>query len=47
MFFGYKLEEVNNPFYSHLLRWNNANHVKKNFSAGLKEILGSYSPLMI
>ena len=44
MFFGYKLEDVNNPFYSHLLRWNNANHIKKNFSPGLKEILNGYSP---
>lgn len=45
MFFGYKLEEVNNPFYSHLLRWNNANHIKKNFSEDLKEMLNGYSPL--
>jgi len=45
MFFGYKLEDVNNPFYSHLLRWNNANHIKKNFSERLKITLDSYSPL--
>ena len=45
MFFGYKLEDVGNPFYSHLLRWNNANHIKKNFSAGLKASLDGYSPL--
>ena len=32
MFYGYKLEDVNNPFYSHLLRWNNSNHIKKHFS---------------
>jgi len=45
MFFGYRLEEVNDPFYSHLLRWNNANHIKKNFSSGLKETLVDYSPM--
>ena len=45
MFFGYKLEEIKNPFYSHLLRWNNANHIKKNFSTGLKELLHGYSPV--
>jgi asparagine synthase (glutamine-hydrolysing) len=45
MFFGYKLNEVNNPFYSHLLRWNNSNHIKKHFSADLKSDLNGYSPL--
>jgi len=45
MFFGYKLDEVDNPFYSHLLRWNNSNHIKKHFSADLKEELTDYSPL--
>lgn len=29
MFFGYKLEETENPLYSHLLRWNNAGHITK------------------
>jgi len=27
MFFGYKLTEVTNPLYSHLLRWNNTNRI--------------------
>ncbi|MCJ7447993.1 MAG: asparagine synthase (glutamine-hydrolyzing) [Bacteroidales bacterium] len=44
MFFGYKLEDVNNPFYSHLLRWNNSNHIKKHLSSGLHEDLKNYSP---
>jgi asparagine synthase (glutamine-hydrolysing) len=44
MFFGYKLEEVNNPFYSHLLRWNNSNHIKKHFSGDLKNELEGFSP---
>jgi asparagine synthase (glutamine-hydrolysing) len=45
MFYGYKLEEVNNPYYSHLLRWNNSNHIKKHYSANIKEILKDYSPI--
>jgi asparagine synthase (glutamine-hydrolysing) len=28
MFFGYKLSETENPFYSHLLRWNNTSRLK-------------------
>jgi len=45
MFFGYKLEVVDSPFYSHLLRWNNSNHIKKHFSNSIKENLKNYSPL--
>jgi asparagine synthase (glutamine-hydrolysing) len=45
MFFGYKLNETDNPFYSHLLRWNNSNHIKKHFSSALKEQLSEYSPV--
>ena len=44
MFFGYKLEDVDNPFYSHLLRWNNSNHIKKHFSDSIKEHLKDFSP---
>jgi asparagine synthase (glutamine-hydrolysing) len=43
MFYGYKLEDVDNPFYSHLLRWNNANHIKKHFSENIKNELSDYS----
>jgi asparagine synthase (glutamine-hydrolysing) len=45
MFYGYKLEETNNPFYSHLLRWNNSNHIKKHFSDNTKQNLKDYSVL--
>ncbi len=45
MFFGYKLKDVDNPFYSHLLRWNNSNHIKKHFSSDIKERLNGYDPL--
>lgn len=45
MFFGYKLEDVNNPFYSHLLRWNNSNYIKKHFSDSIRETMDGYDPL--
>lgn len=45
MFFGYKLEDTDDPFYSHLLRWNNSNHIKKHFSQEIKDSLSDYSPL--
>jgi asparagine synthase (glutamine-hydrolysing) len=45
MFFGYKLNDLNDPFYSHLLRWNNSNHIKKHFSPDFKRHLNNYSPL--
>jgi asparagine synthase (glutamine-hydrolysing) len=45
LFYGYKLEDVANPFYSHLLRWNNSNHIKKHFTDMIKEDLKGYSPL--
>lgn len=32
MFFGYKLTETENPFYSHLLRWNNTGRLRSFFS---------------
>lgn len=43
MFYGYKLDEISNPFYSHLLRWNNSNHIKKHFSDNTKQNLKDYS----
>ena len=45
MFFGYKLEDIDNPFYSHLLRWNNSNNIKKHFSETIKGELNNFSPL--
>ena len=44
-FYGYKLEDIGNPFYSHLLRFNNSNHIKKHFSENTKQILKDYSVL--
>jgi asparagine synthase (glutamine-hydrolysing) len=45
MFFGYKLDDTGNPFYSHLLRWNNANHIKRHFSETVKNDLNKDSLL--
>lgn len=45
IFYGFKLEDVNNPFYSHLIRWNNSNHIKKHFTERVKSALNGYSPL--
>jgi len=45
MFFGYRLEDTDNPLYSHLLRWNNSNHIKKHFSENLRNTVNGYDPL--
>ena len=45
MFFGYRLEDTANPLYSHLLRWNNSNHIKKHFSEHIRESVNGYDPL--
>ncbi len=45
MFFGYKLEDTDNPLYSHLLRWNNSNHIKKHFSGHIRDSVNVYDPL--
>jgi asparagine synthase (glutamine-hydrolysing) len=45
MFFGYRLEDTGNPLYSHLLRWNNSNHIKKHFSASIKASVNGYDPI--
>ncbi|MGC9344272.1 MAG: asparagine synthase (glutamine-hydrolyzing), partial [Bacteroidales bacterium] len=44
MFFGFKLQDTSNPFYSHLLRWNNSNHIKKHFSDEIKSAVNGFSP---
>ncbi len=45
MFFGYRLQDVDNPLYSHLLRWNNSGHIAKHLSNSFREISGDYEPL--
>jgi len=43
MFFGYKLTETNDPFYSHLLRWNNTSRIKSFFSENFVPMNGHNS----
>ncbi len=45
MFFGYKLEETDNPYYSHILRWHNTSRIQNYFSEHMKSALKGYSPL--
>lgn len=44
MFFGYRLEDTNNPFYSHLLRWHNTSRIQNYFSDWIQESLAGYTP---
>lgn len=45
MFFGYKLSETDNPFYSHLLRWHNTSRIKTYFSDEITQALSGYDPV--
>lgn len=45
MFFHYKLEDTNNPYYSHLIRWNNTGHIIDNTSDDFKSSLTGQSDL--
>ncbi len=44
-FFGYKLAETSSPIYSHMLRWNNGNQIKKFFSKSITDKLNGYNPI--
>lgn len=44
LFFGYKLTDTDNPFYSHLIRWHNTSRIKSFFSDDIKEKLKDYNP---
>ena len=45
MFFGYRLQDLDNPFYSHLLRWNNSGHIAKHLSNSFKAVSKDFEPL--
>lgn len=45
MFYGYKLNETENPFYSHLLRWNNTSRLKSFFSNELSSSVNGSDPI--
>ncbi|MDT8284685.1 MAG: asparagine synthase (glutamine-hydrolyzing), partial [Thermovirgaceae bacterium] len=42
-FFGTGLDQVANPFFSHLIRWNNTSKAKTFFSKQMKEALSGYN----
>ncbi|MEZ5083406.1 MAG: asparagine synthase C-terminal domain-containing protein [Bacteroidales bacterium] len=44
MFFGYKLSDVNNPWYSHYLRWNNSSKISNYFQPDIKSELNRLDP---
>ncbi len=43
-FFGYQLQDINSPFYSHILRWKNTSSIHNYFSGELKSNLNGYEP---
>lgn len=45
MFFGFRLNETDHPFYSHLLRWHNTSRIQNYFSDNLKAELTDYNPV--
>ena len=45
LFYGYKLDQVNSPIYSHLLRWNNTSRIKKYLSETFLEQIADYDPI--
>jgi len=45
MFFGYRLNETENPYYSHLLRWHNTSRLQNYFSDPVIAGLNGYEPI--
>lgn len=44
-FFARGFEDIDNPFYSHLIRWNNTARLKNYFSDDIRKTIGDYSSL--
>lgn len=44
-FFGYQLQDIHSPFYSHILRWKNTANIHNFFSKDLKDALSGYEPI--
>jgi asparagine synthase (glutamine-hydrolysing) len=36
LFFGYQLQDIDSPFYSHILRWRNTSNIQNYFSENMK-----------
>ncbi|MBN2175633.1 MAG: asparagine synthase (glutamine-hydrolyzing) [Bacteroidales bacterium] len=45
MFFGYRLGDTTDPFYSHLLRWHNTSRIINYLSSDVKSDIKHYNPL--
>jgi asparagine synthase (glutamine-hydrolysing) len=45
MFFGFRLNDVSNPYYSHVLRWHNTSRIRSYFSDDLRSVLADYEPI--
>ena len=45
-FFGFKLNEINNPYYSHLLRWSNTRRIQNYLSEEIKHRIKTYDPFI-
>jgi asparagine synthase (glutamine-hydrolysing) len=45
MFFSYRLGDTGNPFYSHLLRWNGSNQIRKHLAQAVVAETSDYSAL--
>lgn len=43
--FGYKLDDIQNPFYAFLMRWNNGSLLWKYFSKDIQSQLINYNPV--
>jgi asparagine synthase (glutamine-hydrolysing) len=45
MFFGYRLQDTDSPFYSHLVRWNNTSRIIGYLNGDYRDQLKSYDPM--
>ncbi|MBN1600324.1 MAG: asparagine synthase (glutamine-hydrolyzing) [Chitinispirillaceae bacterium] len=45
-FFRYKLEDADNPYYSHLIRWNNTSQIKAVFSNQYREMFNEQDNIL-
>jgi asparagine synthase (glutamine-hydrolysing) len=43
-FYGYKLTDVNVPYYSHIMRWNNGRHILKYLHASHRQNIDGFDP---
>ena len=46
MFFGFRLNDTDDPLYSHLLRWHNTSRIRSFFSESIKAATEGYDPVL-